>query len=334
MKKILSVIIAVILINGACAQSKVGTTAANFLNIPIGSRASGMGGAFIAIANDATALYWNPSGISRIARNEFNVSYSEWLVGTSFNWAGLVFKMSEEDAFGLSVNQLNYGEEEITTAQQPNGTGEKWSAIDIAVGLTYSRNLTDRFSIGGTVKYIRQQIWNESASALALDIGLLFHTQLPGLRLGMNIANFGGEMKLDGKDLLQPVDIDPSNTGNNDKITSTLNTDAWTLPLNFSVGLAYDAIQIDDFSLTIAADAIYPNNQTSFLNLGSEFIWNNLISVRGGYNALFKEAAEEGLSAGVGLYYNFGAFSSKIDYSYNDFGIFKQLSKVSLSIGF
>lgn len=333
MKKLIMFVMVLVSALPSFAQSKVGTTAANFLTVPVGSKAAGMGGAFVAVANDATSLYWNVGGISRLEKSEFNVSYSDWLVGTTYNWAGIVFK-GVDDAFGVSINQLDYGEEEITTPEQPNGTGQNWKAQDIALAVSYSRNLTDRFSIGGSLKYIRQSIWNESATAFALDIGLLFYTQLEGLKIGMNIANFGTEMKLDGKDLYQPVDIDPANTGNNEKITATLNTDYWTLPLIFSVGLGYDFALSDDFKVEVATDAIYPNNHTGYLNLGGEITWNKMLSLRAGYNSLLKEDAEEGLNAGVGFLYDFGAFNARIDYSYSDFQRFKDISKVSLSIGF
>lgn len=334
MKKMIVLFVCAVLSSAALAQSKVGTTAANFLTIPTGSRATGMGSAFVAVANDASALFWNAGGISRLQRSEFNVSYSEWLVGSSFNWAGLVFKTDDDNAFGISINQLNYGEEEITTPEQPNGTGQKWKAQDIALGITYARNLTDRFSIGGTLKYVRQQIWNESATAFALDIGLLFQTQLDGLKIGMNISNFGTEMQLSGKDLLQPIDIDPVRAGNNEKITGGLSTDSWTLPLMFTVGLGYDLISSGDWDIAAAVDAVYPNNQTSFLNLGGEVTYAKMLSLRAGYNSLMKEAAEEGLTAGVGFNYDFGGFNSRIDYSFNTFGIFKNIQKVSLSVGF
>jgi hypothetical protein len=328
------------------SQSKVGTTAANFLTIPIGSKAAGMGGAFVAQTNDATALYWNPGGISRLVKSEFGISYSEWLVGTKFNWIGLAFKTDDDNAFGLSINQLDYGDEEITTPEKPNGTGERWKAQDICFALTYARNLTDRFSIGGSLKYIRQQIWNESASAFAMDIGLLFNTQLEGLRIGMNIANFGTEMKLDGKDLLQPVDIDPANTGNNDKITSTLNTDTWTLPLNFTVGLGYDVYRDNDLGAVIAIDAVIPNNQNTFVRIGTELFWNDIVFFRTGYNSLNTlypsekdgtfdvKLTEETFSLGAGIQYDFGPFYSKVDYSYTDFGIFNSISRISVTIGF
>jgi hypothetical protein len=314
-------------------QTKVGTTAANFLTIPVGPRASGMGGAFSAIANDATTSFWNSAGLSRLSRNEFTASTANWLVGTKLNWIGLAFKFDDDNAVGISINQLDYGEEQITTAQAPNGTGENWSASDIAVSLSYSRNLTDRFSVGGTVKYITQKVWNESATAFALDIGLLFFTQLEGLRLGMNITNFGTEMKLDGKDLLQPIDIDPSNAGNNPNISGALVTDSWPLPLLFTVGLGYDVLNNEDWRVTTAADVVIPNNQTTYGNAGLEVVWGNLISLRGGYSSIGKEEAQGGLTAGMGVQYDFGSFFAKFDFSYTDFGVFDPIYRYALSVG-
>ncbi len=333
MKKILLIIMAFVSAGTIFPQTKVGTTVANFLTIPVGPRASGMGGAFTAVANDATSAFWNPAGLSRMPRNEFTASTAEWLVSSRTNWVGLGFKLDDDNAIGISVNQLDYGQEEITTVEQQNGTGQFWSASDLAVSLSYSRNLTDRFSIGGTVKYISENIYDVSATGFGVDVGLLFYTQLEGLRLGMNISNFGTELQLDGKSLLQPIDIDPANTGNNSNISGQLLTEAWSLPLTFAVGLAYDAYQDEDWRLTLAADAMIPNNQSTYGNVGLEFTWSNLISLRGGYNSLAKEDAQEGLTAGVGIQYDFGGFFAKFDYSYSDFGVFDPISRFALSVG-
>jgi hypothetical protein len=184
-----------------------------------------------------------------------------------------------------------------------------------------------------TAKYISQTIWNESATAWALDVGLLFFTPLEGLRLGMNISNFGTEMKLDGDDLLLPADVDPANAGNNSNISSKLATESWPLPLQFSVGMGYDVFYSDEWRWVLAADALVPNNQTTYGNVGTELMWNRIISLRVGYTSLFKEAAQEGLTAGVGLQYDFGGFFAKIDYSYTDFGIFDEISRFSVSVG-
>ncbi|MFA6542176.1 MAG: PorV/PorQ family protein [Bacteroidota bacterium] len=316
------------------AQSKVGTTAANFLTIPIGPRATGMGGAFVAVANDATAAFWNSGGLSRLPSNEIILAHSEWFVGTKVNWLGLNIHLGDDDAIAFSINQLDYGKEEITTASEPMGTGQQWDAMDIAFGISYARNLTDRFSIGGTAKYIQQRIWNESADAFALDIGLLFATDYSGLKIGMNIANFGTEMKLSGKDLLYPIDIDPSHAGNNENIVTSLETKSWTLPLVFTVGLGMDVLNTETVQWTAAIDAVYPNNQTSYLNLGTEITWENLLVLRTGYNSLFKESAEEGLAGGIGVKYRLGAIDANVDYSYMQYGIFNAISRYSLTLRF
>ena len=330
--KILS--LSFLLVSFIFAQSKVGTTAANFLTIPEGSRASGMGGAFVAIANDVTAAFWNPAGLSRLAKNEFIVNHAAWLIGTNLNWAGLVYKIDADNAVAVSVNQLDYGSEDITTEMQPMGTGQQWDAQDISVGLTYARNLTDRFSIGGTFKYIQQRIWMESATSFAFDVGLLFTTQYQGLRIGMDIANFGTELKLEGENLLLPADVDPAHTGNNKTIGASLQTDSWPLPLMFTVGLGMDPVNNDNWKWTLTTDAIYPNNQTAYLNLGTELIWYKILSLRVGYNSLFKEDSEQNLTAGIGVQYNVGPFTAGFDYSYMKFGVFNQISRYSLTIIF
>lgn len=334
MKKYLMIIPIILFIAApGFAQTKVGITAANFLTIPVGARASAMGGAFVAIANDATAAFWNPAGLSRLSRNNVTANYMNWLVGTRVNWFGAGFKFGES-ALGITINELDYGEEEITTAVEPNGTGQMWGAQDIAFSLSYAQNLTDQFSFGATVKYVQQKIWHESATAFAFDVGLLFTTQFNGLRIGMNIANFGTDMKMDGKDLLQPVDIDRSNSGNNANIVAKMETDAWALPLFFTVGLGMDAMKTENWKLTMAADATHPNNQSPFINIGAECMWNDLFVVRAGYNSVFKDAAEEGFTLGFGVYYDFGSFSLNVDYGYMDFGIFENISRYSLSVGF
>ena len=332
MKKIITIIFLFSSI-AVFAQSKVGTTAANFLTIPIGPRATGMGGAFVAVSDDATSAFWNAGGLSRIERNELTFAHTQWLVDTKFNWVGLAYKLDDDNAVALTVNQLDYGQEEITTELEQNGSGAFWKAQDLAVGVSYSRNLTDRFSIGLTAKYITQSIWNESASAWAVDVGLLFFTPLDGLRLGMNISNFGTGMKLDGEDLLRPADVDPANSGNNSNISSKLETENWPLPLVFSVGVGYDIINNEEWKFILATDALVPNNQTTYGNVGAELIWNRIISLRVGYTSLFKEAAQEGLTAGVGIQYDFGGFFAKVDYSYTDFGIFNEISRFSFSVG-
>ena len=111
-------------------------------------------------------------------------------------------------------------------------------------------------------------------------------------------------------------------------------TDSWPLPLIFAVGLSYNVLSRDsDWRWLLSSDAVVPNNQSTYGNLGTELVWNDIISLRVGYNSLLKADAEEGLTAGVGVQYDFGSFFAKFDYSYSDFGVFDQISRFSLSVG-
>jgi len=316
------------------AQNKVGTTAAEFLTIPAGSKALSMGGANVAVTGDITSAYYNPGSLAQISGNQFITNYSEWIGGSKYSWIGLGIKMTDDDYLTLSVINLDYGEDEITTIDYPEGTGEMWQAADIALNISYSRNLTDRFSIGGTVKYIQQKIWNESASSFAADVGLLYRTAFEGLNIGMSIANFGSQMKLDGKDLLRPIDLDDSYNYNNSTITSGLSTDSWELPLIFSVGLSWKYHLFNDISLTTAGDAVIPSNENSYLNFGAQLQWRDNFFLRAGKNSLFKESAEEALAFGAGVSYELYNLNFTFEYAYLDFGVWNSLNRYSVTIGF
>ncbi|MBN2410163.1 PorV/PorQ family protein [candidate division KSB1 bacterium] len=316
-------------------QSKVGTTAASFLGISVGPRATAMGGAFTGIADDATSLYYNPGGISRSGKSQFVFAYTNWLVDTDFSWIGLVFNFDGTNALGVSLTQLNYGEDDVTTVTDPEGTGERWGATDFTAALSYARNLTDRFSIGGNVKYIQEKLWNETATAFALDIGLLYITEFNDMRIGMSISNFGTDLKMDGKDLLKRVDIDPETIGHNENIVSRLKTDPWPLPLFFRVGLAMDVIRSENLSFTTAIDAVRPSDNSEILNVGGELNFSNLLYLRGGYKSLFRDESEEGLTLGLGLNIVTGSlFSWTMDYTYADFGLLEDIHMYSLGVSF
>lgn len=343
LKSLAAAMIGVVLIGAtAVGQSKVATTAAQFLGISVGPRAIAMGSAYVASPGDVTSLYWNPGAIAQMAHSEVAFANTNWLVGTKFRWAGMVLNFGDENAVGLSMTQLDYGDEEVTTVTDPEGTGETWSAKDMAIGVTYARKLTDRFSIGGTAKYITQRIYNESASTFAFDAGLLFVTDFNGLRIGMSMCNFGGEMAMDGDDLLYTVDIDESNAGGNTTLVAKLKTDSWALPLLFRVGFAMDPVKSDLFRATIAADALRPNDNDISANFGTEFAYDEMVFFRCGYKTLFgqepvfeKSNQQEGLSLGAGFKYQVEGFATlQADYAWSKFGVFGNLSTVALSVGF
>jgi hypothetical protein len=324
-------------------QAKVATTAAQFLGIGVGPKAVAMGSAYVASADDATLLYWNPGAFAQADKSQLTFSHTDWLVDTKFRWFGAMFNLDGSNAVGFSVTQLDYGEEDVTTIARPEGTGERWTATDLAIAISYSRRLTDRFSLGGSVKYISQSIWNETASTFAVDLGLLFITGFNDMRLGVSLSNFGGDMKLDGRDLLQKVDIDPGNSGSNKDLVGTLKTDTWPLPLSFRVGVAMDVVRGDEFKVTLAADALRPTDNEESVNFGAEVGWSDMVFLRGGYKSLIGGGAtlksrgdvQEGLTLGAGLKYRAEGFAAvEVNYAYMQFGLFGNLNTISIAVGF
>lgn len=315
--------------------SNSGTTAANFLEIPVGASAVGVGGAFVSIVDDATALFWNSAGIAKLSKNELVLNHIDWIGDTKYDFAGLVINLQDYGNLGISFTVLSMDDMIVRTVEKPGGTGELFSAQDIAMGITYSRTLTDRFSIGFTAKYIKQSIWHMSASAFAIDIGTLFRTDLlGGLIIGASLSNFGTPMQLEGRDSRYFIQVDDTKLGSNDRIPTNIEMDTWELPLIFRIGISTYIFQSPKYSLLIATDAIHPNNNYPSLNIGTQFAFMDYFFLRVGYNDLFLQDSEGGLSFGVGLNSKmlFSEAIASFDYAYRNFGRLENVHVFSLSV--
>ena len=281
---------------------KVGTSAATFLRIPVGSRGTAMGSAFVSVADDVTAMFWNPGGLVRISNYSLLVDHSPWLPGLDFYYFGFVLPVKRWGIVGINITSLTTKQMEITTPVHPMGTGETFTASSTAIGFCYARYLMDRFSIGVNVKYIRESIYHCSASGFAFDIGTLYITPFDDIQLGVSVSNVGTKMQMAGEDLNVNVDIAPQQKGNNQSVVGRLKTEKFDLPIIMRVGLSWDVWQKKGSCFTIAADAINPNDNAQSVNLGVECaVINKMLILRAGYNELFLEDREKGLTLGTGL---------------------------------
>ncbi|RMF07411.1 MAG: hypothetical protein D6762_07570 [Candidatus Neomarinimicrobiota bacterium] len=315
--------------------SKVGTTAATFLEIGVGARAGGLGEAFVSVANDVTALYWNPAGMSELTHPQATFYHSPWLVDIRYDFAGTVIPLPSNGTVGLFYTGVTMDDEPVRTVFYPEGTGEYFQAGNVAFGLAYSRRLTDRFSFGVTVKEIQEQIWHMHSRSTAIDIGTLFRTRNRGWRLGMSISNFGDKLKLEGRDTQQKVDIDEQKAGNNDRIDAHLDTWAWQLPLLMRVGLSKDWRLGSTQHLTLAVDAVHPNDNREYVNLGVEYGWGDFLFLRLGQNNLFLPDRERGWTYGIGLRTHFhGKANLSLDYVAREMGVFQLVTGTSLTVMF
>ena len=318
--------------------SKTGTVAATFLEIPVGAPAVAMGSAFVSLANDATALYWNPAGSAWLVQSEVLAMHTTWIADTRFDYASFILPLEDFGTLGVNFTSLNMDDMKVTTVEKPEGTGEYFSAGDLAVGISYAHRLTDRFTIGFNAKYIQQSIWHETASALAIDVGTIFRTDLiGGLTIGASLSNFGTPMKMSGRDARQFGMLDPTKQGTNSQIPQEIEMDSWDLPLLFQIGVSTTAFKTDNYRLTIAADALHPNDNYESVNVGGEFAFQDILFLRGGYNALGLPDREGGASFGFGLSSNSFLSSSttvRFDYAFRDMGRLSNINVFSLSVRF
>lgn len=313
--------------------NKSGTTAAQFLKIGVGPRAIGMGGAFTAVADDINSLYWNPAGLSRMYSREAYFNHVDWITDVGLDYAGFGMDISGVGTLGAFVSVLSMEDMLVRTLERPEGTGEYFSAGALMIGISYARNLTEEFSIGINAKYINEYIWNESASAIAFDVGTLYTIPfLNKFSLGASISNFGPKMQLEGRDILV---ITHTGSGDANIINTLLQLDKFELPLLFRFGVAVDVLQTPDYRLTAAVDAVHPNDNNEYVNAGFEYTWNDIFSVRGGYKSLFENEGEQGLTLGFGLNYRIiGSVKVKVDYAYQDFGRLKNVQYFSIGVRF
>jgi hypothetical protein len=314
------------------AVSKVGTTVAQFLKIGAGARPIALGGAYTALANDINSVYWNPAGLARIGGNgEATFNHAEWLANTQYDFAAFSLTASTMGSIGLHVISFRTPEEKVRTIRSPQGTGQVWEYNSIAIGGTFARNLTDKFSIGLTGKFIQEKLFNETARGAAFDIGVLYQTPFRNLSLGASITNFGTKMRLDGRDVFFNEDPLPEE-GSVDQVPSKYRTESFDIPLTLRFGLAWTAMQDENMTVLAVADGNHPNDNSESINSGVEISLRNMIFLRGGYKALFQDNSEQGVTFGVGLRYDSVGMNVKLDFAWADYGRLDDVKFISFAI--
>jgi len=315
--------------------SGVGTSAAPFLEIDAGARASSLGGAYTSVANDVSALYWNPAGIVWNPGLQIEFSHSPWLADISYNFFGITQSLpSINSSIGFSLISLDYGEQTVRTVDRPEGTGETYGASDMALGLTFAMALTDRFSFGLTGKYITQSILSAEGSAFAIDVGVFYSTMVKGLRLGASVSNFGSQIQLSGRHLTTVVDPD-TRVDNFDRVPVSYKTGKYDLPLLFRAGISYQREFGSFGEVLVTVDLNHPSHATESISMGLEYGFGKTFYLRGGYKNLFERDSIVGLSFGAGIDYTIQrSLGIRFDYSWTDWGVLKSAQRFSVALIF
>jgi hypothetical protein len=253
-----------------------------------------------------------------LLKSDLQFSHNFWFADIAINSAAAAFLLSDRLAVTVALTHLTSGDIDVTTVSQPLGTGERYQVTDLLVGAGVGIGITDRFSCGIQVNFVSEQIWHSSVSLFGVNIGTLYRLSEEGLRIGASLANFGNKGRYDGTDLYIRYDMDPSRYGDNSSIPGTINTDEFSMPIIFRVGLGYPLVLDGSNTVDLAIDALSPSDNSPALNLGMEWRFRRVLALRVGYASLFQKDNEFGLTAGGGVAWDGLGYELRVDYSWGD----------------
>ena len=296
---------------------RAGTASAEFLKIGVDARATAMGETFVAIANDASALFWNPAGLTQFPENEIIAAHTNWLIDIKHDFVGGVYHLSTEDAVGLSVTSLQTDDMPVTTELQPYGNGTYFRYGDVALGLSYSRRMTPQFSFGATVRYLQETLDVLTMRGVVIDLGTYYWTGLGTSRFSAVVTNFGSQMRPTGT--VTAID------------GSTINSfQQFSPPTIFKFGFAFDPYRDDENTITTAVQLNHPNDNSENFSLGVEYQLLKTFFLRGGYKF---NVDEQSYSFGAGVATTVTSVHLNVDYGYSAFGRLGGVHRLSLILG-
>lgn len=314
------------------ADDKLAQTGFQFLSIATDARAAAMGGAFTAVPGNSSSIFFNPANMASMnSFADMSLSQNKWIADINHYSGCLAFSPvnGHYGVFALSVLSVDYGEflgtEVDATADKGYRDTGTFSPTAYAIGIGYARALTDRFSVGGHIRYVNQKLGNSilpvgdvadgittdvdnKVDVVAFDFGTIYRTGFKSLVFGMSVRNFAQEVKFE--------------------------TEGFQLPLTFNIGIAMNVFDFfkennDMHSLLVSVDALHPRAYSERINIGAEYWFKEMFALRSGYNYNYDE---RGITAGFGFKLTFGNHNLAIDYAYTPFGIFDNVQRMSFRL--
>ncbi len=297
----------VIVFGGTKPFEKVGTYSAQFLKIGTSARAAGMGSAFTAVADDATAIYWNPAGLVEVSRTQVTLNSTTWPADIDVYFVGAVFTTPYiPGTFGISARALTMDPQIERTIYMPEGTNRFFDAGDMSFGLSYAKYFTDKFSAGITGHFIHMALADKSVQAIVADFGVMYRIGIQGMKLGMMYQSLGGE-----------VDFDDRSS---------------KLPTTFKLGLSMDAYRRGMHALLVSGEFSHPADNAERMNVGMEYAFNQFFYLRTGYNINYDV---QKLAWGVGFRLDTSQTSDLgFDYAWEDLDFLGSVHRVTLNFSY
>ncbi|HLA40822.1 MAG TPA: PorV/PorQ family protein, partial [Candidatus Glassbacteria bacterium] len=309
-----------------------------------------LGGAYGALADDISAVWWNPAGLGFLTDRQVFLTVANQPLDVTYTYAAAASPFGGgKFVMGGFMGILSLGEQEITTVTQPAGTGATFGAYSLQSGGSFAWNFSDRASAGINVKLVHEDIAGNTQSTIAFDLGTNYHANLAGreIRVAFMIRNLGGNLAYSGNSLkitTGPEEIYPGHNIARKNRNALRRATGFKLPTSFHMSLSY-ALQHSSASNWLAAAEVNQNNNMPVsYSLGTELARrlgkNSSAALRAGWEFRGDETSLSGtdrlrgLSAGGGIGYDFILFHGSIDYAYRNWGRLTASHLFSLGISF
>jgi hypothetical protein len=304
-------------------NSRTGGSGMQFLKISPDARGMAMGGAAVAVTNDASSLFWNPAGITGIDTCKIHVmaSHTRYFGDISGNYVGLVKKVGKLSYFGFQVFSMNYGTMDETTEFESKGTGRTFTVSNYTIGLTYAKILTNSFSFGVNAKYANEGFGGTTIHNALFDLGLKYDVGVKHTRFGINFSNFGFNVSPTG-------DVSVLKFSGPTDITSFSKV---SVPGVFRLGIAFDPLHTADHVLTVAGQLNHPTDNNETVAFGTEYTYLNMAHLRAGYE-FGSDEKYIAPSAGLGLKLPTRFVNMNIDYGFLAKSRLGNIHRITLAI--
>lgn len=308
---------------------KSAQTGFKFLSLSLDARAAAMGGAFTALdVTNSVAMFYNPANMAYMGSAfDLAVMRTQFIAEINYSAGSIAFspRGGLYGVFGVSVAAVNYGEIEETiydpvTTYRDLGTFEPTALV---VGVGYARALSDRFAIGGNVKYARQNMGTFAVGqaegggfttqdydkgTAAFDFGVLYRTGFRSLNFAMSVRNFSPELRYE--------------------------QESFELPLTFRIGVAMDMIDLTSMdpnlhSFKLAFDAERPRDFSEHISIGGEYVFLNTLALRAGRS--FPTDTEQ-FNVGAGLQHELSGFGFEVNYAYSSYEVFDAVHRLGVRL--
>jgi hypothetical protein len=321
----------------ASGGSRNGTAGATELLIPVGARGVAMSGSTLVGATGVEALYWNPANLARgdMGTNVL-FSHMNYIADITVQYGAISTNIEGFGALALSLKSLNIGSIAVTTVDHPDGTGQTYTPGYLTLGLTYSRLLSDRISVGVTANLISEKIDLVSATGIAFNVGISYKNlgNIDGLSFAVVLKNLGPQMKFDGSGLnILASSTDLLRTPQYYKVDAA----GFELPSTLELGLGYQ------FNINanngVMVNAVFENSNFygDEYKVGLEYGFNKLVYLRAGYDFIpdiDEDANIYGFTAGFGINYSLSGLDLKLDYAYRATKYFDANHVFTVALGF